>query len=130
MNKVILLGRLTTEPQVHYTDAGKCVAQFTLAVNRPFKGPNGNYEADFIPIVVWNKAAELVGNSCAKGHRLVVEGRMQVRNYEDKTGTKRWITEVIASNVEFVEKKEQPKTMQDMGTDVTQDAPFDQEVPF
>lgn len=70
MNKVVLLGRLTKDPDVKYTQTGKVVTQFTLAVDRPFKDADGNKETDFIPVAVWGKAAELVGNSCQKGHRL------------------------------------------------------------
>lgn len=105
MNKVILMGRLTKDPEVRYAQSGKCVAQFTLAVDRQFKDANGNKEADFIPVVVWNKAAELVGNSCQKGHRLLVDGRLQIRSYDAKDGTKRWVTEIIANGVEFIERK-------------------------
>lgn len=106
MNKVILMGRLTKDPEVKYTQTGKVVTQFTLAVDRPFKDADGNKETDFIPVVVWGKAAELVGNSCQKGHRLIVEGRIQIRNYEAKDGSKRWVTEIIANSVEFIERKE------------------------
>lgn len=105
MNKVVLLGRLTSDPTVRYTQTGKVVAQFILAVDRPFKDAQGNKETDFIPVVLWGKAAELVGNSCQKGHRLIVEGRIQIRNYEAKDGSKRWVTEIIANSVEFVERK-------------------------
>lgn len=75
MNKAIIMGRLTKDPDVKYTQSGKCVTQFTLAVDRPFKDANGNKETDFIPVVLWGKTAELVGNSCQKGHRLLVEGQ-------------------------------------------------------
>ena len=105
MNKVILMGRLTKDPEVRYTQTGKVVTQFILAVDRPFKDADGNKETDFIPVVVWGKAAELVGNSCQKGHRLIVEGRIQIRNYEAKDGSKRWVTEIIANGVEFIERK-------------------------
>lgn len=105
MNKVILMGRLTKDPEVKYTQTGKVVTQFTLAVDRPFKTQDGQKEADFIPVVVWNKAAELVGNSCQKGHRLLVDGRLQIRSYDAKDGTKRWVTEIIANSVEFIERK-------------------------
>ena len=124
MNKCIELGRLTKDPEVRQTPGGKVVASFTLAVDRPFLNPDGKREADFIPVVVWGKAAELVGNSCQKGHRLLVEGRLQIRNFDAKDGTKHWVTEVIASNIEFVERKE--KTMKDLG----QEVPFDEEVRF
>lgn len=105
MNKAILMGRLTKDPDVKYTQTGKVVTQFTLAVDRPFKDAQGNKETDFVPVVLWGKTAELVGNSCQKGHRLLVEGRLQIRSYDAKDGTKRWVTEVIANSVEFIERK-------------------------
>jgi len=117
MNKVVILGRLTKDPEVRYTPQNKVVTSFTLAVDRPFL-TDGKREADFIPIVVWGKAAELVGNSCAKGHRLLVEGRLQIRNFDAKDGTKHWVTEIISQNIEFIERKEQPKQMADMGNEV------------
>lgn len=126
MNKIVILGRLTKDPEIRYTPSQKVVASFTLAVDRPFTGPDGKREADFIPVVVWGKAAELVGNSCAKGHRLLVEGRLQIRNFDAKDGTKHWVTEIISQNIEFIERKEQPKTMAEMG----KEEPFDQAVPF
>ena len=118
MNKVILMGRLTKEPEIRYTQSQKCVAQFTLAVDRPFTAENGKKEADFINCVLWGKSAELIGNSCQKGHRILVEGRLQIRNYDGKDGQKHWVTEVICNNFEFVEKKETPKSMTDMGKEV------------
>lgn len=121
MNKIVVLGRLTKDPEIRYTPSQKVVASFTLAVDRPFTTPDGKREADFIPVVVWGKAAELVGNSCAKGHRLLVEGRLQIRNFDAKDGTKHWVTEIISQNIEFIERKEQkdaPKQMQDIGEEV------------
>lgn len=140
MNKVILMGRLTRDPEVRYTQTGKVVCQFTLAVDRPFKTPDGQKEADFIPVVVWGKAAELVGNSCQKGHRLLVDGRLQIRSYDAKDGTKRWVTEIIVNNVEFIERRSDTvgstagrdngyaggSGMESFGTAV----PFDEEIPF
>ena len=105
MNKIIIMGRLTRDTEVRYTPTQKVVCQFTVAVDRPFLNQEGKREADFIPVVVWGKAAELCGNSLAKGHRLLVEGRLQIRNFDGKDGTKHWVTEVIANNVEFVERK-------------------------
>ena len=130
-NHITILGRLTRDPEVRYTPSQKVVASFTLAVDRPFLNQQGQREADFIPVVVWGKAAELVGNSCGKGHRLLVEWRLQIRNFDAKDGTKHWVTEVIASNVEFIERKSesknaQLKTMAQMG----QEVPFDENVPF
>ena len=107
LNKVILLGRLTRDPEVRYTNTGKVVCQFTLAVDRPFTNQDGQREADFINIVVWGKIAELCGNSLAKGHRALVEGRLQLRSYDGKDGGKRYVTEVVANSVEFLERKEQ-----------------------
>lgn len=126
LNKIVILGRFTKDPEIRSTNSGKTVAQFTLAVDRPFLNQQGQREADFIPVVVWGKAAELVGNSCKKGHRLLVEGRLQIRNFDAKDGTKHWVTEIIANSVEFIERKETPKTMDDMG----QEVPFDSENPF
>ena len=123
MNKIVILGRLTKDVEVRYTPSQKVVASLTLAVDRPFTGADGKREADFIPVVIWGKTAELVGNSCAKGHRLLVEGRLQIRNFDAKDGTKHWVTEVIANSVEFIERKEQAKKMTDMG----QSVPFDSE---
>lgn len=76
MNKIVLLGRLTRDPDVRYTTTGKVVCQFTLAVDRPFTNQDGQREADFINIVVWGKIGELAGNSLSKGHRTLVEGRL------------------------------------------------------
>lgn len=101
----MVLGRLTRDPEVRYTSTGKIVCSFTLAVDRPFTNAEGQREADFLPIVVWGKAAEMCGNSLSKGHRILVEGRIQVRNYESKEGQKRYVTEIIASSVEFIERK-------------------------
>ena len=122
-NHITLLGRLTKNPEIRYTTSQKVVASLVLAVDRPFLGQDGKREADFIPVVIWGKTAELVGNSCAKGHRLLVEGRLQIRNFDAKDGTKHWVTEVIANSVEFIERKEQAKKM----TDIGQFVPFDGE---
>ena len=105
MNKIILMGRLTRDPDVRYTQSGKVVTQFTLAVDRPFTNQDGQREADFINVVVWGKIAELCGNSLAKGHRALVEGRLQLRSYDAKDGGKRYVTEVVANGVEFLERK-------------------------
>ena len=141
MNKVILIGRLTKDPVVRYTPTQKVVCQFTLAVDRPFLNKDGQREADFIPVVLWGKQAELAGNNCAKGHRLCVEGRMQVRTYEDKNSNKVWVTEVIGDRIEFLESKgktsappasedgasgTQPSSMSGLGEEV----PFGEEIPF
>lgn len=133
MNKVILMGRLTKDPDVKYTQTGKVVTQFTLAVDRPFKDANGNKETDFIPVVVWGKAAELVGNSCQKGHRLLVDGRLQIRSYEAKDSSKRWVSEIIANGVEFVERKSDKGGTSGDKSEFEQfghAVPFDEDIPF
>jgi len=103
MNKVVLLGRLTNDPEVRYTQSGKAVAGFTLAVNR-FSG-QGQKEADFIPCVAWEKLAEIIGNNVSKGQRLLVTGRLQIRSYEATDGTKKRVAEIIVNEMEFIEKR-------------------------
>ncbi|EAX47542.1 single-strand binding protein [Thermosinus carboxydivorans Nor1] len=128
MNKAILVGRLAQDPDVRYTQSGKAVASFNLAVNR-YVG-QGQQQADFIPIVAWDKLAETVGNYLAKGQRILVEGRLQVRSYE-KDGAKRWVTEVVALHVEFLEQKKQAQPHQeDPFGAMGQELPPDEEIPF
>lgn len=105
MNQVFLLGRLTRDPEVRYTSTGKVVCSIYLAVDRPFTNQNGEREADFIPVVIWGKQGELIGNNVYKGQRLLVEGRLQIRSYDAKDGSKRYVSEVIARNVSFIERK-------------------------
>lgn len=130
MNKIILTGRLTKDVEVRYTQSQKTVAVFGLAVNREFKNERGEYDADFFNIVLWGKPAELAGNTLRKGNKILVEGRAQNRSYDGKDGVKHYITEIVANNFEYLEKREQPKSMSEMGADVTKNAPFDEEVPF
>ncbi|CAM4007261.1 single-stranded DNA-binding protein [Cohnella lubricantis] len=106
LNRVILIGRLTRDPELRYTPAGVAVAQFTLAVDRPFSRDNGGErerEADFIPVVTWRQLAETCANYLRKGRLAAVEGRIQVRNYENNEGRRIYVTEVIADNVRFLE---------------------------
>lgn len=145
MNSIVLLGRLTRDPEVRYTQTGKVVCQFTLAVDRPFTNQGGQREADFIPIILWGKQAETAGNSFAKGHRVLVEGRLQIRSYDAKDGSKRYATEVIASHFEFIERKADVQSQQQSTQQYQQPAqgyqqgsmdgfgssvPFDEEIPF
>jgi len=106
LNKIFLLGRLVRDPEVRVTPTERTVCTFTLAVDRPFTAKNGQHEADFINIVTWNRTAELCGNSLLKGQRALVEGRLQIRSYDDKDGQKRRVVEVIADRVEFIEHRE------------------------
>lgn len=105
MNHLTLLGRLTNDPSVNYTPSGRVVCQFTLAVDRPFVNQDGKRDADFIPVVIWGRTAELCGNSLSKGQRALVEGRLQIRSYDAKDGSKRYIAECIADRFEFIERK-------------------------
>ena len=133
MNRVQILGRLTKDVEVKYTPSQKVVCSFTLAVDRPFLNQEGKREADFIPVVVWGKAAELCGNSLAKGHRILVEGRLQIRSYDGKDGNRHWVTEVIANSVEFIERKAEGSAGRPPHakmTDIGQSVPFDEDVPF
>lgn len=103
LNRVILIGRLTRDPELRYTPAGVAVTQFTLAVDRPFTSQGGEREADFIPVVTWRQLAETCANYLRKGRLVAVEGRIQVRNYENNEGKRVYVTEVIADNVRFLE---------------------------
>ncbi|MBF2485198.1 single-stranded DNA-binding protein [Listeria welshimeri] len=105
MNRVVLVGRLTKDPDLRYTPAGVAVATFTLAVNRPFKNAQGEQEADFIQCVVWRKPAENVANFLKKGSMAGVDGRVQTRNYEDSDGKRVFVTEVVAESVQFLESR-------------------------
>ena len=123
MNKVILVGRLAQDPEVRYTQSGKAVASFNLAVNRYGQKDS----ADFIPIVAWEKLAEVIGNNLKKGAQVLVEGRMQVRSYETQEGQKRRVTEVIVQNVEFLgSKKSNESTPESFGDEVFPE----EEIPF
>ena len=123
MNKVILVGRLAQDPEVRYTQSGKAVASFNLAVNRYGQKDS----ADFIPIVAWEKLAEVIGNNLKKGGQVLVEGIMQVRSYETQEGQKRRVTEVIVQNVEFLgSKKSNESTPESFGDEVFPE----EEIPF
>lgn len=152
MNRITLLGRLVRDPEVRYTPNSRMVCQFTLAVDRPFANTEGQREADFIPIVIWGKQAEICGKNLQKGHRALVEGRLQIRSYDAKDGTRKYITEVIADKFEFIERKsdinpstsantndyQQPTYPTSQPTYQEQSAfdqmgnpvPFDEEIPF
>lgn len=103
LNRVILIGRLTKDPELRYTPSGVAVTQFTLAVDRPFSSQGGEREADFIPVVTWRQLAETCANYLRKGRLTAVEGRIQVRNYENNEGKRVYVTEVVADNVRFLE---------------------------
>ena len=105
MNKVILIGRLTKDPEMRTTQSGIANTTFSLAVNRNFANQQGEREADFFNVVTWRKQAENVSKYCTKGSQVAVEGRIQNRSYDAQDGTKRYITEIIADNVTFLGSK-------------------------
>ena len=105
MNKIILIGRLTKDPELKYMQSGTAVASFNLAVDRRFANQNGEREADFINCVAWNKTAEFISEYFHKGKQIALEGRLQVRSYDGNDGQRRWVTEVVAEQVEFVGSK-------------------------
>lgn len=115
INRVVLIGRLTKDVEVRYTQSGVAVGTFSLAVNRPFTNASGEREADFINGVIWRKAAENFANFTHKGALVAIEGRLQTRNYEDGNGKRVYVTEVVADNFSLLEKKSEgqqsaPKT--------------------
>ncbi|MTD42488.1 single-stranded DNA-binding protein [Erwinia sp. CPCC 100877] len=105
INNVVLVGRLTKDPDLRYTSSGSAVATFTLAVNRNFTNQEGNREADFINCVIWRKPAETMANYARKGTLLGVTGRIQTRNYENQQGNRVYITEVVCENFQLLESK-------------------------
>lgn len=116
LNRVILIGRLTRDPELRYTSSGVAVTQFTLAVDRPFSNQSGEREADFIPVVTWRQLAETCANYLRKGRLTAVEGRMQVRSYDNNEGKRVYVTEVIADNVRFLESnRDNGGTRDDIG---------------
>ena len=105
LNRCIIMGRLTRSPELRRTQSGKEVTSVTLAVDRDFKGQNGEKETDFIDIVAWGNTAEFLCNYFSKGRMAVVEGRLQIRDWTDKDGKKRKAVEVLADHVYFGESK-------------------------
>lgn len=103
-NRIILIGRLTRDPELRYVPSGAPVASFTLAVDRPFRDQQGNRETDFIDIVAWRKLAEQVSQYMSKGRMVAVEGRLQIRSYETQDGQKRKVAEVVADGIRFLDR--------------------------
>lgn len=108
MNKAFIIGNLTRDPELRTTASGISVCTFTLAVNRPFANQQGVRETDFIPVVVWRKQAENCKQYLSKGRKCAVSGSIQTRSYDAQDGTKRYVTEIIAEEVEFLSTGSQP----------------------
>lgn len=104
INRIVLIGRLGADPELKYTQQGTAVIAFDIAVNRQFKSGDGNREADWIPIVAWRQLAELCAQYLKKGSQVAIEGRLQTRSYENKEGQRVKVFEVVAENVQFLDR--------------------------
>lgn len=132
LNNVVLIGRLTRDPEVRTTTSGSAVARFALAVERDFAGRDGNKETDFIPVIAWRGLGELAGKYLSKGKMCAVQGQLHIRNYEDKDGNKRSIAEINANNIQFLTPKGKEQSNGSSGSydDLTEVAPQDEDIPF
>ena len=106
LNRIVVIGRLTRDPELRSTSNGVAVATFTVAVDRNFSNNRGEKETDFIPVVVWRGLAETCGRYLSKGRLVAVEGRLQIRTYEANDGGKRTVAEIVADNVQFLSPKD------------------------
>lgn len=125
MNKAILMGRLTKDPELKTTQGGNSVCSFTLAIDRRFKNQQGERETDFIPIVAWRQTAEFAAKYFSKGSKMALVGTIQPRSWEDDNGERRYITEVIADEVYFADSKSQQNDQGYMPPSDGADLPFD-----
>lgn len=129
MNKTFLIGNLTKDVDLRTTQSGKSVASFTIAVNRRFKDKDGEKQTDFFSIIAWGQLGEMCGRYLAKGRKVAVVGELQTRSYEDKSGVKRYVTEIVADEVEFLSPKEKRELTDESPTagytdDTDNDLPF------
>lgn len=129
LNKIMLIGRLVKDPELRFTTNGTATAKFTLAVNRNFKKEGQDQETDFINIVLWRNIAENSAKYLQKGSLAMVEGRLQIRSYDDKDGNRKWMTEVVANNVQFLDKVKK-STESNNSNDVPPPVEDDDELPF
>lgn len=131
LNRVILIGRLVADPELRYTQSGVAVTTFRLAVNRPYTNRDGERETDYIDVVAWRKLAETCAHNLSKGRLTAVEGRLQVRSYDDSQGIRRRVAEVVAEDVRFLDRPRDGSAGADMEQDF--DAPYlepEDDVPF
>jgi single-strand DNA-binding protein len=129
LNRIVLIGRLTRDPELRYVPSGHPVASFTLAVDRSFANQQGERETDFIDIVAWRKLAEQVSQHLSKGRLVAVEGRLQIRSYEAQDGQKRRVAEVVADGVRFLDRKATGvpaggAAQEELAEEAEQDVPF------
>lgn len=139
MNNVFLVGRMTKDIELRYTQTNKAYGTFTIAINRPYTGQDGKREADFINIVVWGNIAENTKKFTSKGSLVGIEGRIQTRTYEASDGKKRTITEVLASSINFIERKQaqeeskvdkQNDPFKEFGDKINNGLPEEENVPW
>ncbi len=131
LNRVVLIGRLTRDPELRYLPSGQPVATFTLAVDRPFANAQGERKTDFIPVVTWRKLAEQVSAHLAKGRLVAVDGRLQIREYETQDGQRRRAVEVVAEAVRFLDRKAEPAPEVGVPEDLEPaPEPEEEDVPF
>ncbi|MGE5559927.1 MAG: single-stranded DNA-binding protein [Chloroflexota bacterium] len=133
LNRIVLVGRLVKDPELRYTPAGVAVASFRIAVDRPFVGQSGDRQTDFIDIVAWRKLAETVANHLQKGRLVAVEGRLQIRSYQTQDGQKRQAAEVVADNVQFLDRPKSGGGMNvsEQGDEIGQEAELSEDdIPF
>jgi single-strand DNA-binding protein len=134
LNRVVLIGRLTKDPELRYTQSGIAVASFTLAVDRNYSNAKGEKETDFIPCVVFRQLAELCSKYLAKGKLAAIDGRIQVRSYDGQDGQRKWTTEVLGDNVRFLSPKDGSGPQGSYGSDgnmpFMDEISLDDDVPF
>ena len=119
INNVVLVGRLTRDPELRYTPSNVAVATFSLAVNRNFKNQAGDREADFINCMIWRKPAELLSEWCKKGNLVGIAGRIQTRSYENQQGQRVYVTEVVAESFQLLEKRDKTADHSSMENQMT-----------
>jgi len=130
LNKAIVMGRLTRDPELRRTQSGTAVTSFTLAVDRDFKSQSGEKETDFIDVVAWRNTGEFAAKYLAKGRMAAVEGRIQVRDWQDKDGNRRKAVEVVADNVYFADSKRDSKPQESPATNAFDEIEDDGDLPF
>lgn len=129
MNKAIVIGNIVREPDYRTTTKGTSVCSFTIAVQRRYKNPNGEYDADYIGCVAWGNQADFVHKHFIKGQAIGVTGNLQTRNYDDKNGIKRYVTEVVVDEIDFIGKKEKTENNDEINLDDFYPA-NDEDLPF
>ena len=130
MNKCVLIGRLTRDPELRYTQSGLAVANFTLAVDRPYTSQGGKREADFVNCVVWKGQAEALAQYMGKGGQVAVEGRLQIRSYTDKNGIEKRVAEIVCNQVKFLGSKKDKVEKEPVADTAEEDVFPEQNLPF